>query len=102
MKNKKKLDNPVDVSVALIKLGHSDSYIESHLLQVPVNNVTSEEQAKQVVLDAHELISQEHDKNLKDVWMLHKSRYQKEINRLLAVEELDEKQIGISCTYEEW
>lgn len=98
---KKKGIKPVDIAIQLIKEGYSKDFVIQNLIENSIDIITPD-QAKGIFSEAESFVKNEYDRKVTDIWNLHSTRYRKQISRLLATEELEERNIAISCTYEEW
>ena len=98
MKKHKRLLNEI---IELLKSGYSEDYILDHV-QKQIQDPNSLEYPKELLALANSMIEEEFATKSRDVWTLHISRYNAEVNRLLNTPELDPNEIGKSISHEQW
>lgn len=91
----------ISKAVEMMKQGHNAQYIKKQLHEISLNKFTVEE-ITNCISEAAAIVTQSYFNTGKDIRLLHLKRYNKEINRLLNVSELDESDIGKTITYKQF
>jgi hypothetical protein len=89
----------LDEAVALMNRGYSNQYI---IASIAESRQISYRRVKEIVKEAVSFIVNQHSTNIETVRSIHLMRYDRLINDLMAVEELDPSEIGKTITQEEW